>query len=156
LHGLPFESLVLGVDEKAAPIYLLDRFPPTVYAPSANIMTRLRRRSSVSQDAKRRLLSVADPIYDSTPEAEIVDARRAGLSSTTFVAVHRDLPPLPGTAVESDRITNAFRKNHLEVSQLLRESATESALRDRVRNCGWLHIAAHGLVDESYGNLFGG
>lgn len=156
LHTLPFESLVLHFDERGDPVYFLDRMPPTVYAPSANILASVRRRAATSPDSLRRLLSVADPVYDRDPVEATAAVTRGSLSSTTFFAVHRDLPPLPGTASESDRIVKAFQSGQRGVRQLLQLKATEGNLVPELPGCGWVHIATHGLVDESYGNLFGG
>ena len=156
LHTLPFESLVLEFNERGDPVYFLDRLPPTAYAPSANILASVRRRAATSPESLRRLLSVADPVYDRDPAEATAAVTRGSLSSTTFFAVHRDLPSLPGTASESDRIVKAFQSERRGVRQLLQLNATEANLVPELRGCGWVHIATHGLVDESYGNLFGG
>lgn len=128
LHGLPFEALLLRGGSK--PQFALDVLPPVAYAPSANILARLVQRSAPDRRALRRLLTVGNPVY-------------------------KDLPPLPGTADECKRIIEAFSGSGRSVVSLLGTNATEGNVASNIKGCGLVHIAAHGLIDEQYENLFG-
>ena len=172
LHNLPFEALLVSAGQE--PRFVLDDFPPIAYAPSANILANLRRRPDVPTENLRRLLTVG-PQY-SRPSATLATtipekptsnvAEAKGADTSTLIAqveLTRDLfegmigplPELKGAKRECERLESSFKQRGLEVIRLLENDATESRFTDVVGGCGLIHLAAHGLVDERYGNLFG-
>jgi CHAT domain-containing protein len=66
------------------------------------------------------------------------------------------LPLLPGTKLECQRIAQAFAATGSGVQLLLGREATEKNVTLALPGRGLIHLAAHGLVDERPGNLFGG
>ena len=63
------------------------------------------------------------------------------------------LPPLAATAEECKRIVHAFQGS--KINDLEAEQATEGNLRANLSGCRFIHLAAHGLVDQQNENLFG-
>ena len=69
--------------------------------------------------------------------------------------IRGSLPPLHGTAQECAQLADSFERRGLPVQKLWAENATERRFVDSVDGHGIVHLAAHGLVDECHGNLFG-
>jgi tetratricopeptide (TPR) repeat protein len=139
LHKLPLESLVLKGG--TSPRYVLDEFPPLVYAPSVAALTLLADRRSPFRHRPLSLLTVANPAYPASKGA----ARAAASSRLT------SLPELPVTKEESEWISLLFEPG--QVTKLHREQATKDAVlqalkRDRRRI---VHLAVHGIPDEDFG-----
>jgi CHAT domain-containing protein len=107
----------------------LDDGPVTRYAASATALGRLGR-TAVPRAPPARVLSVSDPVYETTPLAR-----------------------LPGTAQESRTIVEAF-KGSGEVVVLQRQDATEPQVTRSLHGKRYLHLATHGVVDTSQGELF--
>jgi CHAT domain-containing protein len=142
LHKLPLEALLLEAGEK--PVYVLDELPPLVYAPSVAALAVLADRAAVTQVGPLSLLSVADPAY---PQA------KAGARTTAGPEAALLLPPLPGTAAESARISRLFEQG--QVKALSGRQATKRAVVAALPGRSVVHLAAHGLADQRFGNLFG-
>ncbi len=145
LNELPFESLLL--ESQPAAKYLFDVFPPIAYAPSANILMNLVDRAA-SDSAINGLLTVGNPKY---PEA--TGKSLASISRAAYLGLGGALPPLPATANECERVARAF--DGRPVTKLLADQATEKNVRDHLAACRFIHLAAHGLVDQHNDNLFG-
>ena len=147
LHQLPFEALLLR--EAPRPQFVLDEFPPISYAPSANILANLRGRESGSRDEQGTLLTVGNPTYP----LEIVNSVAAQRGGDLFRGHGGQLIRLPSTQSECERIEQAFGRSN--VVKLLGEQATERNVLAELPRARWIHLAAHGLVDESAENLYG-
>lgn len=172
LHNLPFEALLVSAGQE--PRFVLDDFPPIAYAPSANILANLRRRPAVPTENLRRLLTVG-PQYGrpsatvattipekpttNVAEAKVADSStllaQVELTRDLFEGMIGPLPELKGARRECERLESSFKQRGLDVLRLLETDATESRFTEVVGGCGLIHLAAHGLVDERYGNLFG-
>ncbi len=177
LHELPFESLLL--EREPSPKYLLDVFPPIAYAPSANILLNLVQRPAADPKATATL-TVGNPKYiESSPlgrgqgegvsltqnsgtltptlspveKEKISKPTLASVSREAYLGLGGQLPPLPATAKECERIAHAFQGGKITV--LEGEQATERGVRDHIAGCRFIHLAAHGLVDQQHDNLFG-
>jgi len=149
LHELPLECLVISPGDR--PVFALDTLPPLTYAPSATILLSLATRPAAHRDAQPQLLSVGNPRYvtsDSPHENSL-----AAITRDAFVDLGGRLSPLPGTIAECERAAKAFGGDHAEL--LLGDAATEAAVRRKMPGRTYLHLAAHGLVDEHDDNLFG-
>ena len=177
LHNLPFEALLIRAGDTTgsdSPRFVLDEFPPIAYAPSANILVNLIRRPATSSESRRRLLTLGNPQYrmqagvakstdssadsaiDSSAETAVAAADRGEeLTRDVMYGLRGSLPPLPGTARECARLAECFERRDMTVKSLLATNATEAKFVESVRGYGLVHLAAHGLVDERYGNLFG-
>ena len=138
LHRLPFEALVVsqGAD---GPRFWLDDGPAVRYAPSATTLVALTERP---RSATRGLVSVADPAYGRAD-----DGRLPGGSG---------LERLPGTAREAAAIRAAFATQGLAgaVTSLEGADAREPRVRSLLPTGRYLHLATHGMVDDSRGELF--
>jgi CHAT domain-containing protein len=130
LHRVPLEALLLETSPKRR--FVLDELPPIVYAPSAAILALLAERPRPEANRPLSLLTVSDPAY---PQGK------------------GSLPRLPFTARESRRIQQFFDPSR--VTALEGARATERAVRAAVAGKRVIHLAAHGLADEDFGNLFG-
>jgi CHAT domain-containing protein len=148
LHKLPLEALVLqNAPQKR---YALDVLPPIVYAPSAAVLALLAERPRPAGADPLSLLTVCDPAYTPEKDEAVVaraNARRGGL------VWRGQLQRLEGTREESQRIRRHFDPG--QFTALEGAEATERAVRAAVAGKRILHLAAHGLVDERSGNLFG-
>src|SRR6266542_2810754 len=108
LHKLPFEALLLRAGER--PAYVLDELPPLVYAPSVAILALLAERPAAAPAGLQSLLSVADPAYIQAAKGAVQGAPLPGQpASLTPAAVLGQLPRLPYTAKESERISGFFQ-----------------------------------------------
>lgn len=148
LHQIPFESLVLN--SGAEPEFVLDSLPPISYAPSANILMSLMSRD---QKGYKKLVSVGNPSYPQwgkrslqTLGEDVETARNA------YLDIGGSIPPLPGTGKECAAVANFFGK---DATTLVSADATEGKFVRALSKTGFVHIAAHGLVDETHENLFG-
>lgn len=150
LHQLPFEALLLTSEPTKR--YVFDLFPAISYAPSAAILMNLVDRSTANVQSITSVLTVGNPLYaQSSPASETqgVDTiTRAG-----FLALGGELSLLPGTAEESDRVAQSLKR--LTVEQFGGSEATERNVRQNIANKQFVHLAAHGLVDEQYDNCYG-
>jgi CHAT domain-containing protein len=75
------------------------------------------------------------------------------ISRAAYLGLGGQLPPLPATAKECERVAQAFHDG--SVTMLLADQATEQNVRAHIGGCRFIHIAAHGLVDQQHENLFG-
>jgi CHAT domain-containing protein/tetratricopeptide (TPR) repeat protein len=180
LCELPFEALLL--DRKPATKYVLDVFPPIAYAPSANILLNLVDRAKPSGNAATAL-TLGNPHYSREatlqPNAQIgastaktVSTTKAPSSPSGNIGKSRSLsditraaylgllegeglPELPATAKECARIAQLCQKNKIDVLDLEADKATEGNFRKTLPGRRFVHVAAHGLVDQQNENLFG-
>ncbi len=149
LHKLPLEALVVEGGDR--PRYLLDEWPPMVYAPSLATLTLLAKRPASGSGVVLSLLTVSDPAYR-TPVAPVPEAPPGRLPQLLEMA--RGLPLLPGTAEESRAIRSHFAAEG--VTALSRDRATRPAVAAALPGKRFIHLAAHCFADDRFGNLFGG
>ena len=146
---LPFETLVVSLGED--PQYLLDLAPPISYVPSGTLLVDLANRSHErALDSPPRVLTLGDADYDAASTGPIAASARS-----RFATMRGQLSRLPNTGSESNWIKQTLGEAGLPTTQLLREAATEGNLRRLLGGQQILHLACHGLADESYGNFFG-
>ena len=151
LHQLPFESLLLESGKKTR--YVLDTFPPIAYAPSAAILLNLESRSlslPLGEGRGEGVLTVGNPQYQQP--ASSAETTVAVASRDAYVDLGGALPLLPGTSKECARVAAAFPR---QVTLLEGAAATEQNVRSKIVGRRYLHLAAHGLVDQRNDNLFG-
>lgn len=146
LHGLPFEAL------EYLDGYLLDHLPPVTYAPSVSILSMLLNRTSkVQAPATELLLSVGDPEYPGET-SRASEKPRPDTPPQMFVSLGGSLPRLSGSREECINVAKNFTERN--VTLLLGSDATERRFRDKVHGVNFLHVAAHGLVNETEETLF--
>ncbi len=152
LNELPFEALLLERQSNEKNLYLLDVFPPIAYAPSANILMNLIGRPP---DAKAvATLTVGNPKYPDAPAVPVAQRSVADVTRAAYLGLlGGGLPPLAATVEECKRIVRAFQGS--KINDLEAEQATEGKLRANLPGCRFIHVAAHGLVDQQNENLFG-
>jgi CHAT domain-containing protein len=146
LHQLPFEALLLA--DEPAPRYVLDAWPPIAYLPSAGILERLLERPAAASEGPV-LLTIGDPYYRSNDPA----VAAAG-EATRNAFLTGQLQRLPGTGRECAAVAAVFGPDR--ALQFLGNEATEANVKRHAPGRRFLHLAAHGLVDEHWDNLFGG
>jgi CHAT domain-containing protein/tetratricopeptide (TPR) repeat protein len=173
LNELPFEALL--IESRPASKYLLDIFPPVAYAPSANILLNLIDRQS--PPAKEvAALSVGNPKYDIAAKSavpvgvkvepvaatqgdpkdlanKVAQRSVRSISREAYLGLGGSLPLLPATSKECQRIAAALADE--KVTVLESDQATERKVRENIAGRRFIHIAAHGLVDQQKDNLFG-
>jgi CHAT domain-containing protein len=155
---LPLETLVVASPSGGEVQYLLDAGPPILYGPSATVLYNLAtRRSEAPDDAHAGVVSVGDPAY---PAAGIdqVAARGAATdvaAGSRYRGLGGGLTPLPYSGLESTWVRDVFGKQGLPVDLLRGPDATEAAVRDALAGRRMIHLACHGLADQTFGNFFG-
>ncbi|MCA9262407.1 MAG: CHAT domain-containing protein [Planctomycetales bacterium] len=150
LHQLPFESLLLDY-RRDLPTYLLDTFPPLTYVPSLAILQNLLDRPQSTSTANT-LLTVG-PTYPPTPPKQDSDTSDDQLDRSSFL--HGRLPPLKSNQEECRQVARVFQEQGFPVEQLLGTDATEPRVRAAIGGKRFVHLAAHGLVDQQLDNCFG-
>lgn len=154
LAQLPFETLVVEKGEK--PRYFLDVGPSVQYAPSATILVNLAERAAADSPANREpVLTIGDPAYGGHSVAEPAGVGRTTTPRSCYGHLRGSLEPLPFTAWETDWVRSVFGENGVTAAQLKGDQATEASVRSLATGRRVLHLACHGLVDQSQGNLFG-
>lgn len=161
LHSLPFEQLVVEPDASLGEEhYWLDDGPPIRYAPSAGALHTLAERMDATDDSGAPpLLTVADPVYDPA-DLDAPSAAEVESGILPRPAKERPLDRLSRTADETRAILRVFQDVYGEagndVKALLREQATEAAVRSALPGRSFIHLGTHGLVDpesELFGSL---
>jgi len=144
------------VENGAAPRYLLDVGPPVVYAPSATVLASLAERPAGSSHSGRApILTLGNPTYSGSGAPDSNDLLASLSSRGTFRSVGGRLASLPFSGTESTWVEQTFRKAGLAVDSLRGPAATEAAIRSQASNRKIIHLACHGLTDQTHGNLFG-
>ncbi len=152
LAFLPFETLV--VTPGAQPAYLLDRGPAISYGPSAKVMYLLAARPTPALPAGREpVLTVGDPSYASADGT--VQVAGGGPSQSRYSLHGAVLPRLPYSATESQWVSDVFTKQELGAVRLVAAEATERRVRAEIADRRLLHLACHGLTDQTHGNFYG-
>jgi CHAT domain-containing protein/tetratricopeptide (TPR) repeat protein len=147
LHHLPLESLVFSDSPETR--YGLDELPPISYGPSASIFVKLRNRSNAAGQLNRGL-TIGDPAYPIPPGSSDEPPR-----PPTREEFAHGLPRLPGTQRECEQVFHSMSGVCNIAPPLLGHKASESAARKRFPGQQFIHVAAHGLVDQQFDNLFG-
>lgn len=152
LDQLPLEALLL---KDSPPRYLFDDFPPIAYAPSARILEMLISRAPASGQLPISLLTVGDPHY---PLASGDRSRTSGAgTSAEYQALGGLLTALPATREECENVKRAIEASSTaaDVAMLTGDDATEGNVRGQIQHRRFIHLAAHGLVDQRFDNQFG-
>ena len=140
LHFLPFEALVTRpARAKKEPIYWLDAGPPIRYGHGIATLLDLAGRGHTTSD--RSILTVSDPSF--APVAGDIAAPTREMRET--------LLPLPYTRRESEAIARSFPTRTITLLQ--GQDANETAVKNAAPHADWIHLATHGLVDESRSEL---
>ena len=129
--------------------YLLDVFPPIAYAPSASILVNLIDRKAADSKSTKTL-TLGNPKYPQGPAVAAAQRSIADVTRAAYLGLGGGLQPLAATIYECKRIADIFN-----TTPILAENATEKNFRDHIAGCRYIHVAAHGLVDQQNENLFG-
>jgi CHAT domain-containing protein len=157
IHQVPFEALVVRPERaEASTRYWLDDGPVVRYAASATVAHALALRSATPRGGDF-VLSASDPIFDREDVRRLsaldpAPAARGG--SRAPLRSGWDLVRLPGTAREADAIRAAFEGQGRPVVVLQQLGSREGAVRSHLPSARYVHLATHGLVDESRSGLF--
>ncbi len=147
LHQLPLEALLMEDEPRR---YVFDVLPAIAYAPSATILSILKLRGARQAGQGVSLLTVGDPRYLQAGSSE---GRSLGAD---YLALGGRLSPLPGTREECEQVVHALRScGATDVRALYDREASETNVRELIHNRRFVHLAAHGLVDQQHENLFG-
>ncbi len=158
VHQVPFEALVVrSTSEQGATHYWLDEGPVVRYAASATVAQALALRGAAPR-GRDLLLSVSDPIFDREEvhrRTALPDgASRSPVGPPMPLRGSWDLVRLPGTAREAEAIGAAFESVDQPIVMLQQLEARERTVRSHLPSARYIHIATHGLVDETGSGLF--
>lgn len=169
LNYIPFEALVKTTDgaDYASLSYLV-KTNEVVYAPSASVVAAIRSTSSTDRGSGRKVLVVADPIFNSSdprlkagPATQSVgEVRGLGLGLESAISDVTgsaggpsasgglQLARLSGTRTEADEIAKIAKAGGGQADVWTDLNASEENIRTRdVTNYRVVHIATHGLLD---------
>jgi len=142
--------------------YWLDVGPAIRYANSITTLLDVADRPRLCP-APTGILTVCDPVFDPQEVAALNRAPRgdvamsaSGTGDTPDLLLRQGagLPRLPATARESAAIERAFGPDR--VTCLRGIDATETRVRAVMGKARYLHLATHGIVDESHDDLLAG
>ena len=151
LATLPFEALV--VEQSQTPVYALDVAPPIQYAPSATILHNLATRPLAPiTDDRAPVLTVGDPTYQKSGPSTNTTGLEPG---ARYGRLGGNLEQLPFSGLEARWVSQIFKKYGVKTGTLVKEKATELNVTFNVPGRRIVHLACHGLMDQSHGNLFG-
>lgn len=165
LVKLPFETLLREDPTGSGPVdysnlaYLLRDFAVS-YSPSAAFCYRRANAPKLSDDTQG-FLGCA-PVF----EEEFSPDDYALASRTALERLETDLrggalsgrrvKPLPGTARETQAVSQLFTSRRLPTTVLLHAFSTEAKLRaELAKPWRFVHLASHGLINEKYPDLSG-
>lgn len=129
LHRVPFAALVRqnpGASQPRAQYFV--EWRPVFQAPSLSSYARLRG-AGASKAAPAAMLAAGDPHY------------------TEELGTGAPLPDLPGTRREAETVAAVYGR---QAELLLRDDATEARIRDRIGRADIVHLAVHGLANETF------
>lgn len=170
LNYIPFEALVTaggGTDYAALPYLVMKN--EIIYAPSASVVSVIRKQSAAKPTSKNVLL-VADPVFNSNdPRSKGAagattggaDTRGLGLSSaltdvagtppaqnTGAPAQGLMLARLNGTRTEAEQIAAITKQNGGMAETWLDLNANEANVQSKdLKNYRVVHVATHGLLN---------
>ena len=154
---LPFETLV--VEPGPRPRYLLDVGPAIYYGPSATVLLNLSNRPLPSAGTTQEpVLTVGNPTYSTaTDDVAVTAAGPLGelAARSRYSAAGGKLARLPFSGWESSWVADAFAKSEVKATRLEGPDATEAGVRGGVADRRVVHLACHGLADQSYSNFYG-
>lgn len=157
LAMLPLETLVVKPGKQAK--YLLDAGPPIVYGPSATVLWNLGERAPATSPAGRKpVLTVGDPAY---PTASLKPAERGAIAlealtnRARYTVAGGRLARLPFAGLESTWVASSFRKHGMPAERIAGPEATKARVCREIPGRQVVHLACHGLADQSFGNFFG-
>jgi CHAT domain-containing protein len=154
---LPFEALVVKPGPRVQ--YLLDVGPPIQYGPSTTVLYNLAERTPGVEDSQREpILSVGNPDYSGGGPipARPDDVLSQVAVSARYGASGGKLAALPFTAWESAWVAESFQQAGVKTKRLEGAAATKAKLWEELAGGRRIvHLACHGLAEQSYGNLFG-
>jgi CHAT domain-containing protein len=148
LARFPFEALVVEPDA-VNPLYLLDRGPTTVYAPSASMYYNLKQRKTES--GRSQTLTVGNPDYALKRTVKPTDTL-SEMRGTRRAARMGTLSQLEWTEKETQWIEESSKKNSITVTRLNLAQSTEENVRKNVAGRKIVHLACHGLAEDDTGN----
>jgi CHAT domain-containing protein len=156
-HGplalVPFDVLV--VEAGSDPRYLLDVAPPISYAHSATLLHNLEQRPVIPGPADLKpVLTIGDASFAAADNAPSSDTATS-TSRARYSRSGGKLSPLPFSGLESTWVADVFARHGFLTGKLLKHQATEALVRYNVPGRRVVHVACHGIMDESHGNLFG-
>ncbi len=146
LQRLAFESLPI---DEGGTAFWIDHGPPLVYGPSGSALLWSREQGDRQRSQGRlgEVVVLGDPVFArGRAEATLTVRRSSALSR------YGELAPLPGTRREAEAVAKVLGSPEpppLKVTLLLGEDATAPNLRRAAPRARYLHIATHGLSDET-------
>lgn len=144
---IPFEALATRLEPEVS--YLVDAGPAVDYGPSASIFSLLAERpGAVVPSGREPVLTLGDPAYG-TADAEGQSQR------ARYSRLGGQLGRLPYSGREATWVADVFGKQGVKAAILKDKLATERMVRGNVAGRRIVHLACHGLCDQSYGNFFG-
>ena len=99
------------------------------------------------------MLTVGDPVYGTSG---VETSTSAGQSAPArYQSLGGSLARLPYSGWETAWLEQVFTTQGIATDKLTQAAATEANVRDNVADRRIIHLACHGLTDNSYGNMFG-
>ena len=104
-------------------------------------------------------MTVGDPVYqgkrDESASPGAGTLASLNVPRSRYAVFGQKLPSLPFSGVESTWVAEDFNKEGMKATRLAKENATEAKVRQQMTGSRIIHLACHGLAEQSYGNFFG-
>ena len=134
----------------------MDRGAPVLYAPSCTVLLQLEaRETKAAAEANQPVLLVGHCQYQAAAEPGGQELAGQLAARNWYGRLGGWLVDLPSTALELDWLNEVFQRGGQKVAWVREQWATEWNVRGNVAGRRLVHFATHGLVDQSWGNLFG-
>ena len=171
LHRLPFEALVVAPPEGGSKrTYWLDEGPEIIYGSSGSALawSKKRRDEQGGTTLRYEVLALGDPLFQPDDRGRPDKKKQTGNRSVdldldrigrrVMLSRHGRLKRLPGSGEEVRSIYRTYTgeeyrpeaiKVGAPVKLLMQKNATKSSLFKLAPSARILHLATHGLADES-------
>jgi CHAT domain-containing protein len=153
---LPFESLLIPQDvvESDSIRYVLDELPPIRYGPSLSVLSAIGRTQGQGGPTDLRLLTVGNPAYPERGRQTEIPAW--GQLFRQIPMYQSGFPTLAHSDLECQSVYASFGgPSAVHRLMLLKDAATEAAVRKHIGASNFVHLATHGCVDYQNDNLYG-
>lgn len=167
LYQLPFEALLVKDQDNSGPKqFLLDRFPPIAYVPSAQVLATISAPRPLDEQRERLMLMVGDVAYPEEPDdGSAARSRRLTTRYGRFVRLPNSADECQTSEAELRRLFTRAQLRYLQgdqttearVREFLPDARSLEDDRQKLPYVTCLLFSCHGIAEteKETANLFG-